>query len=243
MGENLEHAHEEDEALGSVAESVLLTGDLFGNTPESTTCSMPTVADEVAPQAVMHVSDAQPEPSSAHNQMASIDDNVFLTGDFFGDDAGSVFNPMCFAATVAEPAAIPAMLPPPPAAAPFVSIASPMPLMPPPAEAPTFESLAASHLLGQQVQYLPEPMQQSPPGLPEMPKPTTGLQGLPSIGSWDHHLGTCRPCAYFGERGCESGASCQYCHICPPGELKRRQKIRRSAQRRMRYMNPACTEQ
>jgi len=46
----------------------------------------------------------------------------------------------------------------------------------------------------------------------------------PSVGSADHFRGRCKPCAFFHSRGCESGANCKYCHICPPGEKKRRQR-------------------
>jgi len=49
-----------------------------------------------------------------------------------------------------------------------------------------------------------------------------------SLGSRDHALGRCRPCAwmYKSEAGCRNGRKCEYCHICPPGELKRRKKAK-----------------
>merc|ERR1712032_326545 len=46
--------------------------------------------------------------------------------------------------------------------------------------------------------------------------------------SLDHQMGTCNPCAHFHSvKGCRNGSQCHYCHECPPGELKRRQKARR----------------
>ncbi|CAE7897744.1 unnamed protein product [Symbiodinium microadriaticum] len=46
------------------------------------------------------------------------------------------------------------------------------------------------------------------------------------------HHEDCKPCAFFHTKGCRSGSSCAFCHICPPGEKKRRQKIRRAAMNR-----------
>ncbi|CAJ1461463.1 unnamed protein product [Effrenium voratum] len=43
-----------------------------------------------------------------------------------------------------------------------------------------------------------------------------------------HDTSTCRPCAFFHTRGCENGSNCSFCHLCPPGEKKRRQKLRRA---------------
>jgi len=47
-----------------------------------------------------------------------------------------------------------------------------------------------------------------------------------------HTLGMCKPCAHFHRtQGCNTGETCRFCHACPPGELKRRQKERRRATR------------
>jgi len=48
----------------------------------------------------------------------------------------------------------------------------------------------------------------------------------PAAGSLGHNLGRCRPCAWFHKdaSGCRNGTSCRYCHLCPPGELKRRKR-------------------
>jgi len=46
--------------------------------------------------------------------------------------------------------------------------------------------------------------------------------------SIDHRKGTCNPCAHFHSvKGCRNSSQCHYCHECPPGELKRRQKAKR----------------
>mmetsp|Transcript_66067 Transcript_66067/g.127614 ORF Transcript_66067/g.127614 Transcript_66067/m.127614 type:complete len:411 (+) Transcript_66067:57-1289(+) len=47
-----------------------------------------------------------------------------------------------------------------------------------------------------------------------------------SVGSAGHELGQCRPCAwqYKEKGGCKNGSYCDYCHLCPPGELKRRKR-------------------
>jgi len=46
-----------------------------------------------------------------------------------------------------------------------------------------------------------------------------------------HELGKCRPCAYFYGKadGCRQGSECRCCHMCLPGELKNRKKIRMKA--------------
>jgi len=51
---------------------------------------------------------------------------------------------------------------------------------------------------------------------------------LPSIGSAGHRLGRCKPCAFAGTKGCNSGTECRFCHLCDVGEKKRRQKEKRA---------------
>lgn len=59
-----------------------------------------------------------------------------------------------------------------------------------------------------------------------------GLEGLPSTGSSLHLLGKCRPCAWFWKpQGCQNGAACAHCHLCPQGELKERKRIKETAMR------------
>jgi len=52
---------------------------------------------------------------------------------------------------------------------------------------------------------------------------------LLTVGSADHRLGTCKPCAFFHTKGCGTGQNCTFCHLCAPGEKKRRQKVKRAA--------------
>lgn len=50
---------------------------------------------------------------------------------------------------------------------------------------------------------------------------------LQTPGSTSHGTGSCNPCAwYWKPRGCASGVDCDYCHLCPDGELKRRKKLK-----------------
>jgi len=62
----------------------------------------------------------------------------------------------------------------------------------------------------------------SPPSPPAGPAP--GSAELPSIGSSGHLAGLCKPCAFLHTKGCENGPACAFCHLCGPGEKKRRQK-------------------
>ena len=50
-----------------------------------------------------------------------------------------------------------------------------------------------------------------------------------SVGSLNHADGTCKPCAFMHTKGCQSGADCSFCHLCPPGEKKRRAKLTKQA--------------
>merc|ERR550525_1784355 len=53
-----------------------------------------------------------------------------------------------------------------------------------------------------------------------LPEPAIGSTLLPTIGSADHHMGNCKPCAHC--------IQCLFCHLCPPNELKQRQKAKKS---------------
>lgn len=41
-----------------------------------------------------------------------------------------------------------------------------------------------------------------------------------------HIHGDCRPCAYFVNKGdgCRWGGNCKFCHLCPPGALKKKKR-------------------
>jgi len=62
-----------------------------------------------------------------------------------------------------------------------------------------------------------------------------------SVGAEGHALQRCTPCAFLDSRkGCLRGSACTYCHLCEPGEKRRRLKaekrsllMQRQAQRRI----------
>jgi len=57
--------------------------------------------------------------------------------------------------------------------------------------------------------------------------PMLARQAPPTKGSALHGTGSCKPCAWHWKPGgCEAGASCSFCHLCPPGEIKMRKKIK-----------------
>merc|ERR1719414_1789282 len=64
-----------------------------------------------------------------------------------------------------------------------------------------------------------------PPAPP--PGPAPGSLELPSVGSIDHAAGRCRPCAFLHTRGCATGPACTFCHLCEPGEKKKRSREKR----------------
>jgi hypothetical protein len=55
-----------------------------------------------------------------------------------------------------------------------------------------------------------------------------GSAEIPTVGSVSHRFGTCKPCAFLYKQGCENGVNCPFCHLCDPGEKKRRQKIKKA---------------
>jgi len=67
---------------------------------------------------------------------------------------------------------------------------------------------------------------------------TQANQGLPSIGSAGHRKGCCKPCAFVYKGGCENGALCTYCHLCPPGEKQRRKRQVRFMQKNLGLGSP-----
>lgn len=62
-----------------------------------------------------------------------------------------------------------------------------------------------------------------------------GTSVLPTIGSKDHMLGVCKPCAFVHrEEGCKSGVQCKFCHLCEPGVRKQRKKAKQQTARALR---------
>jgi len=143
-------------------------------------------------------------------------------------------------ATPTSPRNIPATLAQPSASLlpdrPLMESASPWRLCipPPPTEPPV--------LFAEQSQPIEPPV--AVPAPPPPVHPTCGAVvlelsrvleadlGLPSVGSTDHSRRTCRPCAHFHtSKGCNNGRECRFCHLCPPGELKRQQRVKRFARK------------
>jgi len=47
----------------------------------------------------------------------------------------------------------------------------------------------------------------------------------PSRGADEHGTGSCKPCAWYHHvEGCRHGHDCEFCHMCPVGEIKKRKK-------------------
>eukprot|EP00928_Gymnodinium_smaydae_P036021 TRINITY_DN25241_c1_g7_i1.p1 TRINITY_DN25241_c1_g7~~TRINITY_DN25241_c1_g7_i1.p1 ORF type:complete len:251 (-),score=35.39 TRINITY_DN25241_c1_g7_i1:69-821(-) len=57
-----------------------------------------------------------------------------------------------------------------------------------------------------------------------------------SSGSRNHASRQCKPCAFFHAQGCQSGAACQFCHLCPPREIQRRKRLRRKIAREQLHL-------
>lgn len=61
-----------------------------------------------------------------------------------------------------------------------------------------------------------------------LPPPPGLLPGsLPSVGSFDHGTGRCKPCGWFWKPGgCSNGRECCHCHLCPRGEIHARRRAK-----------------
>ena len=87
------------------------------------------------------------------------------------------------------------------------------------------------HQLDQGSHASPEPVQAVQPRNP-----------MPSKGSAMHASGQCRPCAWMWKpKGCQNAENCEYCHLCPEGELKHRKKLKIAAIR-MGALGPSSHE-
>merc|ERR1712107_281220 len=63
----------------------------------------------------------------------------------------------------------------------------------------------------------------------------------PTRGSIGHGGGRCKPCAFVHTKGCDNGFECPFCHLCEPGEKKKRRKDKLDARRTMRELRQAFT--
>eukprot|EP00929_Paragymnodinium_shiwhaense_P120239 TRINITY_DN92156_c0_g1_i1.p1 TRINITY_DN92156_c0_g1~~TRINITY_DN92156_c0_g1_i1.p1 ORF type:complete len:421 (+),score=90.41 TRINITY_DN92156_c0_g1_i1:209-1471(+) len=110
--------------------------------------------------------------------------------------------------------AVPSSAPPPPplASAPPLR---PVDVPPPPSQDPKEQSHGLRLSLAEAI-----------------PEPVVGSADCPTLGSMGHRTGRCKPCAFLHTRGCVNGAECTFCHLCEPGEKKRRQKEKKEALRK-----------
>lgn len=72
-----------------------------------------------------------------------------------------------------------------------------------------------------------------------MPMPADSELGkplLPTMGSRAHYTLECKPCAFMWKDGCKSGISCIFCHLCEPGEKKKRKKDKHNVVKGMRQL-------
>merc|ERR1712151_838217 len=55
------------------------------------------------------------------------------------------------------------------------------------------------------------------------------VESLVSKGSMFHGSGECKPCAWFYKpQGCQNGAECLHCHLCPENEIQARRRAKRT---------------
>jgi len=69
-----------------------------------------------------------------------------------------------------------------------------------------------------------------------LPPPELGGPLAPSMGSLLHHHGECKPCTFFHTRGCENKEACQFCHLCAPGEKKKRLRAEKRFKRESQFV-------
>jgi len=124
------------------------------------------------------------------------------------------------------------------------------PFLPAPSEAQAFEMAMAAAGMSVMPPYMQTPHDALPPPPRSMAPvaaleirlseaiapPELGGPQLPSIGSMLHHKGGCRPCTFFHTRGCENKEDCKFCHLCGPGEKKKRLKVLKHVQREATFI-------
>lgn len=139
----------------------------------------------------------------------------------------------------------PVNIPPPPPEPPVcaLTLEQLIPNCDPPAPARDVRELGSSSTIGfKQVADSPVsismPQRLAPPAPKQaqilrlseaISEPTLGSPELPTVGSAMHYCGKCKPCAHAEKNNCTSGINCSFCHLCPVGELKRRQKAKKAS--------------
>eukprot|EP00931_Biecheleriopsis_adriatica_P057450 TRINITY_DN34076_c0_g2_i1.p1 TRINITY_DN34076_c0_g2~~TRINITY_DN34076_c0_g2_i1.p1 ORF type:complete len:209 (+),score=32.10 TRINITY_DN34076_c0_g2_i1:41-667(+) len=60
---------------------------------------------------------------------------------------------------------------------------------------------------------------------PDVTPPLTPKANVSARMEMEHFAGTCKPCAYLRKAdGCRRGRDCDFCHLCPGNEIKKRKK-------------------
>jgi len=74
---------------------------------------------------------------------------------------------------------------------------------------------------------------------------TLGSPELPTVGSVGHYFRKCKPCAFVHkiDKGCQNGTECPFCHLCEPGEKRRRQQGLFEKRRRQQQRSRRGTQQ
>lgn len=61
----------------------------------------------------------------------------------------------------------------------------------------------------------------------------------PSAGSAGHWLGLCTPCDFFHRHRCTKEDACKFCHLCGPGESRRRKRQNRALKQAATHLQAA----
>lgn len=56
--------------------------------------------------------------------------------------------------------------------------------------------------------------------------------GMWSVGSARHATGDCKPCGFLWKKGCHKAQNCEFCHLCPADEVKKRKRDKIAALQR-----------
>merc|ERR1711988_1670390 len=81
---------------------------------------------------------------------------------------------------------------------------------------------------------VPTPPPPPPRVLASLQTDGESTSSFPTVGSAGHPV-ECKPCAFLHTKGCQSGSECQFCHLCGPGEKKKRQKVKKQAIQASKY--------
>lgn len=78
-------------------------------------------------------------------------------------------------------------------------------------------------------------------GNPELHRLDRSMVQSSHAGSQGHGARMCKPCAFFNTKGCKDGTICKFCHLCEPGEKKRRKKEKSAFLRTVHHWQQAAT--